>query len=90
MASQGYAIPCLRSPYDVLIRVSAVALNPCNYQLPVLMPIPGAAIGYDLSDIAVEPRSEVGEEIHAGTRLCGFMHGSNPADTTPGAFRSRL
>ncbi|KAG8417038.1 hypothetical protein J3459_013006 [Metarhizium acridum] len=63
-------MPAVTEPYDVLIRVSAVALNPTDYRMPAYNPVPGAVLGCDFMGSVVEAGSQV-TDWPPGTRLCG-------------------
>ncbi|KAL0930693.1 alcohol dehydrogenase GroES-like domain-containing protein [Colletotrichum truncatum] len=85
VVSQTQPVPKLKGAHDVLIRVSAVALNPTDYKIPEFHPTPGAILGCDFTGTVVEAGSEV-HDIPPGTRLCGSVQGSNPACPETGAF----
>jgi NADPH:quinone reductase-like Zn-dependent oxidoreductase len=73
------------SPRQVLVKIAAVALNPCDWKMPARVPCPGASDGSDFSGTVVQ----VGEHVTAwkiGDRVAGAMHGSNPIDMSSGAF----
>lgn len=89
VVSQSHSIPELREPYDVLIRVSAVALNPTDYKMPQYHPVPGAVIGCDFMGTVVSAGPKV-DNAPPGTRLCGPIYGSNPGNPNSGAFAEYL
>lgn len=89
VVSQTQPIPEVKEPYDVLIRVSAVALNPTDYKMPEYHPLPGAIMGCDFMGIVVAVGSKV-ENVPLRTRMCGPMHGSNPGNPNSGAFAEYL
>ena len=81
-----YPVPEIKEPSDVLLQVSAVALNPTDYKIPEFHAAPGAIMGCDFMGTVVAAGSAVKEERGIGTRLCGSVHGSNPDNITSGAF----
>ena len=87
--SRDRLIPTIEEPYDVLIRVLAVALNPTDYKMPEYHPVPGAIMGCDFMGVIVETGDDV-EHTRPGTRVCGPMHGSNPENPDSGAFAEYL
>lgn len=82
-------MPVLTEPFDVLIRVLAVALNPTDYRMPAYHPTPGAILGCDFVGTVVEA-GPLADECPPGTRLCGPVHGCNPANPDNGAFAEYL
>ena len=89
VVSQTQPIPEIQEPYDVLIRVSAVALNPTDYKMAEYHPVPGAIMGCDFTGTVVAAGPKV-EDAPPGTRMCGPMHGSNPGNPNSGAFAEYL
>ncbi|KHO00581.1 TRAM1-like protein & fumonisin [Metarhizium album ARSEF 1941] len=89
MVSTTNPIPAVTEPYHVLIRVSAVALNPSDYRMPAYNPVPGAVLGCDFMGTVVETGSQA-TSCPPGTRLCGPMHGCNAANPNNGAFAEFL
>ncbi|KAK4206769.1 major facilitator superfamily domain-containing protein [Rhypophila decipiens] len=87
-------IPTLDSPDDILIKVSHVALNPCDYKIPSAFPTPGAIIGNDFVGTVVaihhSSQSAVRKRFPLGTTVCGLIHGSNPGDPSNGAFATYI
>ncbi|KAL8383418.1 hypothetical protein RB595_006936 [Gaeumannomyces hyphopodioides] len=98
VVSSEQPVPELRGPYDVLVRVSAVALNPTDHKMPTYHPVPGAVMGCDFTGTVVAAGSAVatnggndgddssGSLPGPGTRVCGPVHGSNPGALGVGAF----
>ncbi|KAI0199476.1 alcohol dehydrogenase GroES-like domain-containing protein [Astrocystis sublimbata] len=82
-------IPRCELPYDVLIKVTAVALNPTDYKSPQTNPTPGAIIGVDFAGTVVSTHTDV-EGFSPGDRVCGGVHGSNPGNPNNGAFAQYL
>lgn len=87
--SHSHPIPEIKEPYDVLIRVSAVALNPTDYKMPQYHPVPGAIMGCDFMGTVVSAGPKV-DNVPLGTRLCGPIYGSNPGNPNSGAFAEYL
>ncbi|PYI00034.1 alcohol dehydrogenase GroES-like domain-containing protein, partial [Aspergillus ellipticus CBS 707.79] len=84
-------LPQPKTPYDLLIRVTAVALNPTDYKMPQHYPTPGATMGCDFVGTVIQSGTAADITLPApGTRVCGAVHGSNPADPTNGAFAEYL
>jgi NADPH:quinone reductase-like Zn-dependent oxidoreductase len=81
--------PEIKEPHDVLVRVSAVALNPTDYKMPQFHPTPGSVIGCDFMGSVIEA-GPAATEYGTGTRICGVVHGSNPANPNNGAFAEYL
>ncbi|CAI6236661.1 unnamed protein product [Periconia digitata] len=73
-------------PYEVLVRVAAVALNPTDHKSPSFCPTPGAIMGVDFAGVIVHRGSDVRRELTEGSRVCGAVHGSNPANPGKGSF----
>ncbi|KAF2761847.1 alcohol dehydrogenase GroES-like domain-containing protein [Pseudovirgaria hyperparasitica] len=89
IVSQTHAIPQIRKPHDVLVRVAAVALNPTDFKSPESNPKPGAIIGCDFTGTVVSTGSST-EGLQVGQRVCGFVHGSNPGNPDIGSFAEFL
>ncbi|KAI1819731.1 putative zinc-binding dehydrogenase family oxidoreductase [Xylaria intraflava] len=70
---------------EVLVRVKAVAINPCDYKMHERFPRPGAVDGCDFSGVVVALGLEV-TNLSIGDRVCGAVHGSNPIRPESGAF----
>lgn len=84
VVDQNRPTPEIKEDYDVLVRVSAVALNPTDYKMPEYFPVPGAIMGCDFMGTVVAAGPEV--KVPLGTRVCGPMHGSNRGNPDSGAF----
>ncbi|KAL8968766.1 MAG: hypothetical protein Q9197_004700 [Variospora fuerteventurae] len=83
-------MPEIKEVHDVLIRVSAVALNPTDYKMPSYHPVPGAIIGCDFMGTVVSAGAAQVEQAPPGSRLCGPIYGSNPGNPNSGAFAEYL
>ncbi|KAJ5318337.1 hypothetical protein N7476_004757 [Penicillium atrosanguineum] len=82
--------PEIKAPHDVLIRVSAVALNPTDFKSPASNPTPGAIMGCDFVGSVVLAGDAAGKNFQPATRVCGFVHGSNPGNPDKGSFAEYL
>ncbi|KAH6880011.1 alcohol dehydrogenase GroES-like domain-containing protein [Thelonectria olida] len=87
--SRFHFTPELKEPHDVLVRVSVVALNPTDYKMPQFHPTPHSIMGCDFMGWVVE-RGPAVADVRVGTRICGVVHGSNPANPGNGAFAEYL
>lgn len=76
------------SPSQILVRTKSVALNPCDFKMPVRFPTPGLWDGCDYSGIVVAVGSEVAKQgrFRLGDAVLGAVQGSNQADPTSGAY----
>lgn len=93
-------VPILE-PGTVLVRTFAVGLNPTDYKMPANFPTPGAIAGCDFAGIVVQvpdrsssaattEEDPLTRRFQPGDRVCGAVHGSNPADTSIGAFANYI
>ncbi|KAI1352955.1 putative zinc-binding dehydrogenase family oxidoreductase [Xylaria sp. FL0043] len=82
------ALPTIR-PDEILVKVKAVAINPCDYKMHERFPCPGAVDGCDFSGVIVALGSEVAN-LSIGDRVFGAVHGSNPVRPESGAFANYL
>jgi NADPH:quinone reductase-like Zn-dependent oxidoreductase len=77
-------------PGDILVKTRMVALNPCDYKMGTAFPSPGAVIGNDFVGTVVciheATMATSTDATRVGDTVCGFVHGSNPADHSSGAF----
>ncbi|XXG94029.1 hypothetical protein Hte_000280 [Hypoxylon texense] len=76
-------------PGTVLVRVVAVALSPSDIKMGSVFPSCGAVVGFDFAGEVVCMDTQVSElrlDLKVGDRVCGMVHGSNPADGGNGAF----
>ncbi|KAH8899042.1 putative zinc-binding dehydrogenase family oxidoreductase [Thozetella sp. PMI_491] len=87
--AQNVAVPALK-PGTVLVRTTAVALNPIDYKLPASFPTPGAMVGNDFTGtvVAVAEGLDEDTDLRPGDVVCGGVFGSDPNDTGSGAFAS--
>ncbi|KAI1303967.1 putative alcohol dehydrogenase [Xylaria venustula] len=86
--AKNVAIPTLATVYDVLVRVSAVALNHCDYKMPTNFLASGGLAGCDFCGVVVKTGPEAVCQI--GTRVCGglFPYGqyTDAASKPQGSF----
>ncbi|KAI6093958.1 alcohol dehydrogenase GroES-like domain-containing protein [Hypoxylon rubiginosum] len=90
VVSWAHAVPSIEDPHHVLVKVSAVALNPTDYKMPEHHPVPGAILGCDFMGTIVAAGPKAGDQYPVGTRVCGPMHGSNPGNPGSGTFAEYL
>lgn len=72
-----------------MIKTTAVALNPSDHKMGAYFPTPGAVVGMDFAGtvVALHPSLPSNpRNINVGDRVCGIVHGSNPARLEDGAF----
>lgn len=77
------------APDMVIVKTIAISINPCDYKMPSKFPTPGARIGCDFSGyvVAIGPKvNRSHSKLKIGDRVCGGVHGSNPAGPESGAF----
>lgn len=82
------AIPALL-PNTLLVKTTAVAINPFDHKMPKNFPSAGATIGIDFVGRVVRIDAEAAAlrpDLSVGDTVCGFIHGSNPAAPDSGAF----
>ncbi|KAK7974523.1 hypothetical protein PG989_016371 [Apiospora arundinis] len=88
-------LPLPLAPDQVLVRTVAVAINPCDWKMPDNFPSKSAVGGSDFAGIVVVLGSGVREEaalpgsgrhLRIGDRVCGAVHGFNPANHSGGCF----
>ncbi|KAF2797427.1 zinc-binding dehydrogenase [Melanomma pulvis-pyrius CBS 109.77] len=85
-------VPELR-PKTLLVKTIAVSVNPCDYKMGTNFPTQGAIIGSDFVGKIVRIGPEVAElrpDLSIGDTVCGYIHGSNPAEPGNGAFAEYL
>ena len=82
------ALPALL-PKTLIVKTTAVAINPFDYKMPKNFPSAGATIGIDFVGKIVRIDAEATSlrpDLSIGDTVCGFIHGSNPAALDNGAF----
>lgn len=63
-------------PDEILIKTSAVALNPVDTKLVGGFVTPGCVFGFDCAGIVVAIGSDVHKDLKVGDRVCGSASGS--------------
>ena len=79
------SLPRLRDDY-ILVKTSAVALNPTDWKHIDYLATPGALVGCDYSGTVLEIGPKVQKAFKKGDRVCGFCHGSNTLQLEDGTF----
>ena len=71
--SHGVPVPSLPacSPFHVLVRISAVALNPTDWKMVTHFPMPDNVAGCDFCGVVVEVNDENNSLHLPGSRVCG-------------------
>ncbi|GAW18779.1 hypothetical protein ANO14919_082610 [Xylariales sp. No.14919] len=72
-------------PGHVLIKVAAVALNPCDWKMSSAFPSKGASCGSDFAGCIVKLGEGV-TRLDVGNRVAGAVHANNPINPTSGAY----
>ena len=80
-------IPAL-SPHQMLVRTASVALNPCDFKMPLRFPTRGLWDGCDFAGAVVALGSEAASQgqFCLGDRVFGAVQGSNQSDPQSGAY----
>ncbi|KAH8590068.1 chaperonin 10-like protein [Bisporella sp. PMI_857] len=80
-------VPEIR-PDHILVKVSCVGLNPCDWKMPERFPTLGCVGGCDFSGTVVALGSDISKtgRFGLGDRVCGAVHGANPIDKSIGTF----
>ncbi|KAJ6095425.1 hypothetical protein N7486_006171 [Penicillium sp. IBT 16267x] len=83
----GMPIPEI-GPHHMLVSTKAVALNPCDFKMPLRFPTPGLWDGCDFAGIVVAMGSQVAADgrFHLGDRVFGAVQGSKQSDPQSGAY----
>lgn len=83
----GTPIPAVQ-PQQMLVRTTSVALNPCDFKMPLRFPTPGLWDGCDYAGIVVLLGSEAAAQgrFRVGDRVFGAVQGSNQSDPQSGAY----
>ena len=76
------------APHQMLVRTAAVALNPCDFKMPLRFPTAGLYDGCDYAGVIVAMGTEVAikGQFHVGDRVFGAVQGSNQSDPQSGAY----
>lgn len=83
----GTPVPKLQ-PHQMLVRTTSVALNPCDFKMPLRFPTPGLWDGCDYAGVVVSLGSEAAAQgrFRVGDRVFGAVQGSNQSDPQSGAY----
>lgn len=82
----GSVLPAEPLHESVLARTAAVALDFSDWKMGARFPTLGAIVGIDFAGIMAAMYPDTPAHVHVRDRLRGVAHGSNPADTSNGAF----
>lgn len=82
---QTVSVPKLRPDY-VLVKISAVALNPTDWKHIDYLSTPGCTVGCDFAGTVEEVGSDVKKPWKKGDRIAGFTHGVNAVEKEDGCF----
>ena len=63
------------APRDILVKTTAVALNPVDHAFIDYMPAAGVVVGCDYAGIVEEVGSDVTNGLKVGDRVAGFVPG---------------
>jgi len=76
------------NPHQMLVRTTSVALNPCDFKMPLRFPTRGLWDGCDFAGTVVALGSEAVSERRfcIGDRVFGAVQGSNQSDPQSGAY----
>lgn len=79
-------LPTLPEDY-ILVRTTAVALNPTDWKhIDMAGPPVGARVGCDYAGIVEQVGPRVTKAFAKGDRICGLVHGSNKVQPDGGTF----
>lgn len=70
----------------ILVRVTAVGLNPTDWKHLEFMPVFGLRAGCDYAGVVEEVGPDVTKTFKKGDRITGPTHGSNMSNLDDGAF----
>lgn len=79
------SMPAL-TPGSILVKASAVALDPGDYKMSAAFPAPGAVIGSNFTGTVVAIGPDTETKLVAGDSIAGGCLGSNIGDSENGAF----
>ncbi|KAJ5287936.1 Polyketide synthase enoylreductase [Penicillium angulare] len=76
------------NPGQMLVKTHAVALNPCDWKMPLRFPTEGLWDGCDFSGTVVALGSQAAQagRFRLGDRVFGAVQGSNQTDPQSGAY----
>jgi NADPH:quinone reductase-like Zn-dependent oxidoreductase len=70
----------------ILVRVTAVGLNPTDWKHLEFMPVFGLRSGCDYAGVVEDVGPKVTKAFNKGDRITGVTHGSNMSNLADGAF----
>lgn len=75
-------------PHQMLVRTTSVALNPCDFKMPLRFPTQGLWDGCDFAGTVVALGSEAVSQgrFRLGDQVFGAVQGSNQSDPQSGAY----
>ncbi|KAJ5997820.1 Polyketide synthase enoylreductase [Penicillium canescens] len=75
-------------PHQMLVKTASVALNPCDFKMPLRFPTPGLWDGCDYAGTVVALGAEAAAQgrFKLGDRAFGAVQGSNLSDAMSGAY----
>ncbi|KAI4264822.1 MAG: hypothetical protein L6R42_000091 [Xanthoria sp. 1 TBL-2021] len=82
-------IPSL-TPGTILVKPSAVALDPSDYKFGAAFPTPGSVIGSNFAGTVVTVAPCTQTHLVPGDTIAGGVHGSNPESPEDGAFATYI
>ncbi|CAG8015163.1 unnamed protein product [Penicillium olsonii] len=76
------------APHQMLVKTAAVALNPCDFKMPLRFPTAGLWDGCDFAGTVVALGSEAAAQglFRVGDLVFGAVQGSNLSDPMSGAY----
>lgn len=74
----------------ILVKTTAVALNPTDWKHIDFFNIAGARVGCDYAGTVLEVGAKVTKDFKKGDRVAGFVHGSNAKGHEDGGFAEVL
>ncbi|MCJ1400450.1 hypothetical protein MMC11_003655 [Xylographa trunciseda] len=73
-------------PNEVIVKVSAVALNPIDSKMVGDFLTPGTILGYDVAGTIYAVGADVTKDLKPGDRVCGLAEGMNGLQPLAGGF----
>ena len=83
------SIPTIRPGY-MLVRVTAVALNPTDRKHVDFLATPNALLGVDYAGVVEETGTRYSKNWETGDRVYGFVHGGDATQLENGAFAEHI
>ncbi|KAF7552890.1 hypothetical protein G7046_g7276 [Stylonectria norvegica] len=81
-----HAYPTLPSPEFLIVKTTAVAVNPTDWKHVTFEACVGTVVGCDYAGVVVEVGSGVTKDFKVGDRITGMVNGSNPLSKPDGTF----